>query len=314
MQQQKKAATKRGKKNKSALALLFCLKKQYYKSISYAFKCSDKKISVFIANSIPDPKKKKEIWLSVFNNYKSDGIQIIEEILKESKGVLTITDILPHLMGNVQLKDIQMNLNKCINEYETKLRKLKHNIKDFSKSEEIINKKINRVVNYGQKSLEIKFEDINCSVCLKNMKEINFYLFPCKHAFDFDCLINLLFYYDNRKIGDENFKIRMDSIKKILKIFSSTQSLNKNLSILDKKNSLNIGGKQNIIKGFFKNLTMKNNAISENFDLEKEEKIVNNAINSLDELLNEECPLCGNEVILGTQTKFGDEESYEWNI
>ena len=302
------------KNHKSALSLLYCLKRQYNKSLLYAVECKDINIPIFIANSIVNPKKKKEIWFSLFNLLKSKGMKTVEELLEKSYGVLTITDILPHLMGNVQLKDIQMNLNKCINEYETKLRKLKHNIKDFSKSEEIINKKINRVVNYGQKSLEIKFEDINCSVCLKNMKEINFYLFPCKHAFDFDCLINLLFYYDNRKIGDENFKIRMDSIKKILKIFSSTQSLNKNLSILDKKNSLNIGGKQNIIKGFFKNLTMKNNAISENFDLEKEEKIVNNAINSLDELLNEECPLCGNEVILGTQTKFGDEESYEWNI
>ena len=304
------------KKNKSALALLFCLKKQYYKSISYAFKCSDKKISVFIANSIPDPKKKKEIWLSVFNNYKSDGIQIIEEILKESKGVLTITDILPHLMGNVQLKDIETNLNKYIDEYEIKLRKLKSNIKDFAKSEEILDKKISKVNNYGKKSLKIKLEEINCSICLRNLQENNFFLFPCKHAFDLDCLINLLFYFDNKRIGDENFKKRMRSIKGILDILEKAQEFKNRINPLDKKNSLRfstrIQNNQNTNKALFKNLTIKNNI--NNLDLDKEDKLINSTMNELDELLNEECPLCGNELILGTQTKFGDEDDIEWNV
>ncbi len=149
------------KNNKSSMALLYCLKKQYYKSISYAVKCPQKNISIFIANSIPDSKKKKEIWLSLFNYYKSEGIQIIEDILKESKGILTITDILPHLMGNVQLKDIETNLNKYIDEYEIKLRKLKRDIKEFAKSEEILDKKISKFNGYGKKKLKIKLEEIN---------------------------------------------------------------------------------------------------------------------------------------------------------
>ena len=108
------------KNNKSALALLYCLKNQYNKSILYSYKCTNETISVFIASSISNPKKKKEIWLSVFNHYKSLGMKKVEEILQKSKGILTITDILPHLMDNVQLKDIEINLNKCIDDYEIK--------------------------------------------------------------------------------------------------------------------------------------------------------------------------------------------------
>ena len=46
------------KNNKSALALLYCLKKQYNKSILHSFKCTNETISVFIASSISNPKKK----------------------------------------------------------------------------------------------------------------------------------------------------------------------------------------------------------------------------------------------------------------
>ena len=303
------------KNKKSALALLYCLKKQYNKSISYACKCADKNISIFIANSITDPKKKKEIWLSLFNNYKSNGMSIIGEILQKSNGVLTITDILPHLMGNVQLKDIETNLNKYIDEYEVKLRKLKLNIKDFAKSEEILDKKISRVNDYGRKYFKIKFQEINCSVCLKNLKEDNFFLFPCKHAFDLDCIINLLLYFDNKKIGDENFKQKIKSIKGLLDILEKSQELKNAINPSDKKSSLNNLAKlknQNNLKGLQRSFTDKN--YINNLDLDEENKILNSTINELDELLNEECPLCGNELILGTQTKFGDEDNNEWSV
>ena len=304
------------KNNKSSMALLYCLKKQYYKSISYAVKCPQKNISIFIANSIPDPKKKKEIWLSLFNYYKSEGIQIIEDILKESKGILTITDILPHLMGNVQLKDIETNLNKYIDEYEIKLRKLKRDIKEFAKSEEILDKKISKFNGYGKKNLKIKLEEINCSICLRNLEENNFFLFPCQHAFDLDCLINLLFYFDNKRIGDENFKNKMRSIKGILDVLEKAQAFKNKINPLEKKNSLSVSTKiknnQNANKALFKNLTLKNNINI--LDLDNEDKILNSTMKELDELLNEECPLCGKELILGTQTKFGDEDDIEWNV
>ena len=303
------------KENISSLALLYCLKKQYNKSISYAVKCKDKSIPIFIANSISDPKKKKEIWLSIFNYSKSSEMKKIEEILEQSKGVLTIIDILPYLMGNVQLKEILTNLNKFIDDYEIKLRKLKINIKDFAKSEEIINKKISRISNYAQKNLRVKLEEINCCICLKNLKENNFYLFPCRHAFDFDCIINLLLYYDNKKIGDENFKKRINSIKNILNALQKAKKFKDEIDNSDKKLYLNFETRiknQNTFKGFFKNLTFKNEI--KDINLESETELIDSSIDELDELLNAECPLCGNEIILDVQTKFGEEDDMEWTV
>ena len=303
------------KKNKSSLALLYCLKKQYNKSISYAVKCSDKNIPIFIANSISDLKKKKEIWLSIFKYSKANQIKLVEEILQKSNGVLTITDILPYLMGNVQLKEILTNLNKYIDDYEFKLRKLKININDFAKSEEIVSKKINRITNYAQKNLRVKFEEIFCCMCLKNLNENNFFLFPCRHDFDFDCIINLLLYYDSKNIGDEVFKNRIKSIKSIINTLQKAKQFKDKINPLNKKNSLNDENRirnSNTFKGFFKNFTLKNNF--KNINLDNEDELINSSINELEELLNEECPLCGNEAILDVQTKFGEENDIDWAV
>ena len=234
----------------------------------------------------------------------------VEEILQKSKGILTITDILPHLMDNVQLKDIEINLNKCIDDYEIKLKRLKKSIKEYSKSEEIINKKIGKQANNGQKCLKVKSKEINCSICLKNLNQENFYLFPCRHAFDFNCIINLLCSYE--EIEDEDFKNKMASINAI---FESIKQLKKNkINIFDKNCNLN-PKYLNKLKTYMKSLALKYN-ISEEiiFDINNEEKITELMLNELDELISDECPLCGNELILDTQNKFGNEDNRDWMI
>ena len=300
------------KNNKSALALLYCLKKQYNKSILHSFKCTNETISVFIASSISNPKKKKEIWLAVFNHYKSLGMKKVEEILQKSKGILTITDILPHLMDNVQLKDIEINLNKCIDDYEIKLKRLKKSIKDYSKSEEIINKKIGKQENNGQKCLKVKSKEINCSICLKNLNQENFYLFPCRHAFDFNCIINLLFSYDKKEIEDEKFKNKMSSINSIFEIIKQIKKNKKNIfeqmCILNNKYL-------NKLKTYMKHLALKYNITEQIiFDMNNSDKTIELMLNDLDDLISDDCPLCGNELILDTQNKFGNEDNRDWMI
>ena len=300
------------KNNKSALALLYCLKKQYNKSILHSFKCTNETISVFIASSISNPKKKKEIWLAVFNHYKSLGMKKVEEILQKSKGILTITDILPHLMDNVQLKDIEINLNKCIDDYEIKLKRLKKSIKDYSKSEEIINKKIGKQENNGQKCLKVKSKEINCSICLKNLNQENFYLFPCRHAFDFNCIINLLFSYDKKEIEDEKFKNKMSSINSIFEIIKQIKKNKKN--IFDQMCILN-NKYLNKLKTYMKHLALKYNITEQIiFDMNNSDKTIELMLNDLDDLISDECPLCGNELILDTQNKFGNEDNRDWMI
>ena len=220
------------KKSKSALALLYCLKKEYNKSISISLSNEDKDTSIYIANSISDPKKKKEVWLSIFNHFKTSKMNIIEEILNKSGGTLKILDILPHLMGDVHLKDIKNDLKNCINIYETKLKKLKIHIKDYALSIDFLNEKVDKIAKNGQKSLKLKFEEINCAICLRNLKDLNFYLFPCRHAFDFDCLINTLLYFDTKNIGDDFFKRKLLGIKQLI---NEIRQLNSKKKIFLKK-------------------------------------------------------------------------------
>ena len=104
----------------------------------------------------------------------------------------------------------------------------------------------------------------------------------------------------------------MNSIKKIF--YATKEVQKKQTSIIDKKLSLNIGytsKSENLKKGFFKSLTLKNNF--DNINNINDTKIISSMMEGLDDLLNEECPLCGNEIILDTQAKFGNED-INWQI
>ena len=273
-----------------------------------------KEISIFIANTISDPKKKKEIWLSIFNHFKHKKMNVIEEIVNKSGGILKILDVLPYLMGNIQLKDIKEDLLKCINIYESKLAKLKIKNQNYSYSAEIITRKAKNLGINGYKSLRLKFQHINCSICLKNLKESNFYIFPCQHSFDFECLIKLLFSYNVRNIGDDEFKNRMDNIKNIIseiKSLSEKQNyiIDKEITEIEKKKTK----KQNLIIRTFTSFRSKRDKPGILFSNEEEKKL-EELEKSLDELLCVDCPLCGMEMILSTQSKFGGEEDLEWMV
>ena len=301
------------KKSRSALGLLYFLKQDYNRSVLMALSNEDKDTSIFIANSITDPKKKKEIWLEIFNHYRESN-EIIEEILNKSGGVLKILDILPYLMGNVHLKEIKNELKNCINIYESKLRNLRRHIKDFGLSVDLLSEKVDKIPNKGQKSIKLKLEEINCAVCLKSLKELNFYLFPCKHAFDFDCLMNTLLYYDSKNIGDDTFKKKMLGIKQLINEIRQLNLRKKN--IYEKKNTISQNQKkQNVVTEFFRSFTSAKNIDISESEIEfstNEENQLQDLERLLDELLSKECPICGNEMILSTQIKFGDEDNVEW--
>ena len=49
-------------------------------------------------------------------------------------------------------------------------------------------------------------------------------------------------------------------------------------------------------------------------DEEKEDNELIDLENELDSLLTQDCPLCGNEMILSTQIQFGTEIVGSWNV
>ena len=65
--------------------------------------------------------------------------------------------------------------------------------------------------------------------------------------------------------------------------------------------------------GFLRSLTTKNNNNNFEFSINEENQL-QDLERILDELLSQECPLCGNEIILSTQIKFGDEDNNDWKL
>ena len=162
------------------------------------------------------------------------------------------------------------------------------------------------------KCLKVKSKEINCSICLKNLNQENFYLFPCRHAFDFSCIINLLFSYDKKEIEDENFKNKMSTINSIFEIIKHLKKSKNN--ILEQMCNLN-NKYLNKLKAYMKHLAVKNNITEQIvFDIKYSDKTIELMLNELDELISDECPLCSNELILDTQNKFGNEDNRDWMI
>lgn len=71
----------------------------------------------------------------------------------------------------------------------------------------------------------------------------------------------------------------------------------------------------NKLKTYMKHLALKYNITEQIiFDMNNSDKTIELMLNDLDDLISDECPLCGNELILDTQNKFGNEDNRDWMI
>ena len=124
--------------------------------------------------------------------------------------------------------------------------------------------------------------------------------------------MNTLLYFDTKNIGDDFFKRKLLGIKQLINEIRQLNSKKKN--ILEKKNSIiQNQKKQSGVASFFRSLTFRNTNENISFSVNEENQL-QNLEKVLDKLLTQECPLCGNEMILSTQIKFGDEDSREWEV
>ena len=283
---------------KACIPLILSLKKQYIQGITYALKNNEKNIALFIVNNIEDKILQKKIWLIIYKYYKSNDFAI-KEILNKNNDVLKLEDVLPFFIDNIQLSDIKNYLESCIFKYDKKIDGFKNEIRDYNESiKEIIENKKYKMNNFNNFNLK----DIVCAKCQKKLITKNFFLFPCGHAFDLSCILNILMYYNLRKIGDSYFKSKINKIKRLFK------------QIID--NEKNIENKKNISKiqgGIFTKILGNNKEIEED-DINTEESNLNVLRKDLMELINQECPLCGDGLIFSIQEKFGDEENNDWDI
>ena len=272
-------------KSKEILCLIYFLLNQYLDSIDVAIENNFEELLLYLTKNILDEKFRKKIWLKIFVYEKEKhNLTKAKEIIEISDNLIKIEDVIPLMSDNEKLNDLKEELTKCIKYSEESVMKLNNEIKEFNEA----NNSINKDIDFSEKkAVKKKFIDLRCSKCNKIIntgKNSKFYLFPCQHIFDLQCLVDIYMEFATYKLNDKFFQDKIGVIKDMSKKIKQYE---------DRKNLALIG------KGEF----------------DKEEEFVLNVTKKqLFDYLNEECLLCGQDMIDSTQIDFGNDERLEWDL
>ena len=300
-------AKKLFRNNPEALSLVLALMGKYSEGVKLALKTNTKKskeIAKYIASNAPEEKMQKELWIDIFCDNKQNEKDPIK-IMKESK-ILKIEDVLPYISDEIKIEDFKMQISKCINEYEENINHLKEDISNYNKANETI---INDIYKINKKSTEIKYGECKCDICQKIIKDRNLYLFPCGHVFDAFCIKNSLINYQKEGIKDKKL---IEKNKKILELF-------KKLKIIDEKdrNKDDENDKKDIMGQFFSKIINYGKEVVKKQDQNNEKltaKEIEDGKTELNNLLTEQCVLCGEYMVENVQNSLIDEikDYNEW--
>ena len=302
-------AKKLFRNNPEALSLVLALMGKYFEGVKLALKTNTKKskeIAKFIASNAQGEKLQKKLWLDIFCDDKQNEKDPIK-IMKESK-ILKIEDVLPYISDEIKIEEFKTQISKCINEYEDNINNLKEDINNYNKANETI---INDIYKINKKSTEIKYGECKCDICQKVIKDRNLYLFPCGHVFDAFCIKNSLINYQKEGVNNQQL---IEKNKKILELF-------KKLKIVDEKdkNREDENDKKDIMGmgQFFSKIISYGKEVVKKQDQSNEKltnKEIEEGLNELNNLLTEQCVLCGEYMIENVQNSLIDENKdfIEW--
>ena len=324
------------KKNPPALSLVYFLMQKYDESIKTALDNGENELAIFITQNIQNEEKQKKIWIKLFNFFKKDKKYSAKNILELSNGILKIEDIVPYMGDEIKLNDIKMDIQECIDVYEQGVSQLKQKIISYNKSNNNIQEDIYAI---NKRKIDLEHSKIKCHECQNNINDNKFFLFPCGHIFDADCLVKILYEYDANDIGGEDLKKKVQAVRNL-----SEKIMNMQRKKSSQKTNIFIGGfnklssKTKTTMKKFLNFVLveqkgkENENEFEKIEKEKEKEKEKLRINEeeseltkeeetqlkelskgLYNLLKEECVLCGNDMINSTQIKFSKEdENKKW--
>ena len=289
-----------------------------------------------MTQNIPNEEKQRKIWIKIFIYFNKKKIYSPKYILELSNGVLNIEDILPLMDDEIKLQDIKLDLQECIDVYEEGVSQLKQKIISYNKSNRNIQQDIYAI---NKRRLDLEHSKIKCYECENNISDNKFFLFPCGHVFDADCLVKILIDYDDNGIGGEELSLKVKAIKnltdKIMNMQRKKSFHKKNIFMggLSKfkkktkktmkmfltfvKNEQKLAEKGKLMEKEREKEKEKEKGklfIEEETDLTKEEELQLKELTiGLYNLLKDECVLCGQEMINSTQIYFSkDDENKKW--
>ena len=302
---------KNEEKDIKVLCLILFLLKQYPESIDIALNYKFSDLITLLPKNIPDPKLKKKIWLQIFENKRKSGnLAEAKNVVTESKGIIKIEDILPLMGDDVKISEFKQELKDCISSYEQSVQLLRKEIKEFNDSNDLINKDIDFS---EKKAIKMNYTRLRCYRCGKNISGLKFFMFPCKHMFDVECLIDTYKEFNKHNLGDQNFK---NKVKVITELYRKIKHLKnrKQKSLEEEQKSKeieNLGTLQKLKTLNIKTLLSKD--IKVQFSSE-EELMLKDTQKMLYDYLDDECLLCGKEMVDSTQVDFGDEDDISWEV
>ena len=275
--------------SKKILCLIYFFLNQYFDCIDIALENNFEDLMLDLTKSIQEKKLQKKIWIKIFQYQKKNkGLSKAKEIINKSKNAIQIEDVIPLMGDDEKLIELKDELKICIENSEKNVRLLNKEINDFNESNDSISKDIELS---EKKAIKKRYTDLKCSKCDKNVsksKHTKFFLFPCEHIFDLQCLIDTYMEFNLLNLGD----------KKQREIFEVKIGIIKDLSAKIKNMELQK------IKAFDKKEQFRN----------EQEFVLNNTKKMLYDYLDDECLLCGQEMIDSTQIEFGGDDKFEWDF
>eukprot|EP01022_Parablepharisma_sp_SALTPOND_P000883 TRINITY_DN105194_c3_g1_i1.p1 TRINITY_DN105194_c3_g1~~TRINITY_DN105194_c3_g1_i1.p1 ORF type:complete len:1042 (-),score=138.06 TRINITY_DN105194_c3_g1_i1:6642-9767(-) len=286
----------------------------YEESVKLALKHKRVELAKKYANFPSDEKIRKKLWIeiakAVMQASESD-VKAGFDVITESK-ILTLGDVLQFLSPKMKLSAFKDDLVSSLQSYGTKIREIKRQMSDYSKSAEEITMQLKELQN----SCIPVPTDQYCDKCKKPLLgNERFYIFPCLHSFHRQCLVDWMFEF---KMYVPKFKLaRLERINEFMK----------KVAVLEKKreeeeNELMLEQQQNEPKGFLSTLGglfMR----SKSKHTEEQKQPVMSAEDQetlklyehqLEVLLTDDCMLCGNLFIESVDVPFDSSEECVWAI
>jgi len=260
-------------------------------------------IAKFIASNAPGEKLRKKLWTDIFSSDDQNEFQQSLNIIKESK-ILKIEDVLPHLADSINMEEFKGQIAKCINEYESNIKKLKQDINDYNRTAENIRNDIYRV---KKKSLEIEYAECKCDICQGYFKDKNVFLFPCGHMFDMDCIRNCLLDLEatgldevhkiNVKIDDLFFKLGYTNKKIFRNKNDKKEEPEKETETETETDSNLMEGIERTATGFISKLNDLISFKKPEIQKEKTPSKFKELEDELNDILSSQCVLCGDLMV-----------------
>jgi len=221
---------------KEALMRIYSMLDYNEKSVMLALELKDFKTAEAYANYAALVENDKQIlrnlWMNILKTKsleKEADIRDLLDILKASKGYLTISDVLQCSSSHIKLREFENSLRDQFIKLDNEIEKARKDIKTFVGMTE---KRYKEILNLDKTAIHIDGSAL-CNICNERLITWNkLIVFPCKHSFHRNCVYEWLL-----KGSEEKKKASSDKNEKRGSIPIFNESLHSKLSRAIKNDS-----------------------------------------------------------------------------